>query len=941
MTLRRSRFLSPTLLAALASAALVASGAYLSTVSGQAPAPTPAGDAFETSVRPILAKNCFSCHSDRLHTADLSLEAFRDGSGTAAKPEVWVKVLDKLKAGTMPPRTMPPMAPADREAVVAWIEKSLGAAANGTTSGANADPGRVTARRLNRAEYNNTIRDLLGVTLHPADEFPVDDSGYGFDNIGDVLSMSPLLMEKYMNAARAVSKAAVFGEPYQIKPGLMVKLEGKKIQDDMQATGNITPYSARGSVFTTYHFPVDAEYEFHIRYQNFRGGEQVQQADPNAPARGRGAGRGARGATGARGAGGATGAGGSPAVAPSEQGAQAGATGAEAGARGATGLPAVAAGDQGAQAGAPDDPQAAAGAQANAPNGDAPARGQGRGRGFGPGFVRRPLTDEERKARYEASCNAAPAEPLVFTIDGKQVYSYVVRGVTECEYSRGENIIRVKLAAGDHVLRVSFPGYANMDDPLKNVNPSDGRRRLYVDFMNVFGPYSPSTEAPAGYKKIFICAPQAQAQSVQQCTHDIVEHLLMRAYRRPATADEVQKFTALAAQVQKKDSFQESIRVVIQAVLMSPNFLYRIERDPPSAAGAARADKQAVQGASAYRVNDFELASRLSYFLWSSMPDDELFDAAAKGQLHDPPVLKAQVQRMLKDEKASSLADNFAAQWLNLRLMDRKKPDAAKFPLVDDELLDAMRRETLMFVEAIIHEDRSVLDFIDGKFAFLNGPLARYYGMTGIDGEQMQRVSLDGEQRSGILTQASILSISSYATRTSPVLRGKWVLDNLLGAAPPPPPDGVPPLVEAGLGTATSMRERLEQHRANPSCSVCHNQMDPIGFGLENYDASGAYRTKDGNFDIDNSGTLPDGRSFKGAKALKQTLRGQSDAFATNFTEKLMTYALGRGLERPDRRVVGEITSGAAADSYKFSSFVFGIITSSPFQMRALPEGGN
>jgi hypothetical protein len=323
------------------------------------------------------------------------------------------------------------------------------------------------------------------------------------------------------------------------------------------------------------------------------------------------------------------------------------------------------------------------------------------------------------------------------------------------------------------------------------------------------------------------------------------------------------------------------------------------------------------------------------------MPDDELFEAASKGKLHDPAVLKAEVERMIKDEKASSLADNFASQWLNLRLMDRKKPDAAKFPLVDDELLDSMRKETLMFVEAIIHEDRSVLDFLDGKFTYVNGPLARYYGIRGVDGEQMQRVTLDGEQRSGILTQASILSISSYATRTSPVLRGKWVLDNLLGAAPPPPPDGVPPLVEAGLGTATSMRQRLEQHRANPSCSVCHNQMDPIGFGLENYDASGAFRTKDGNFDIDSSGTLPDGRSFTGAKGLKQTLRGQADAFATNFTEKLMTYALGRGLERSDHRIVMEITSAAAANGYKFSTFVSGIINSRPFQMRALPEGVN
>jgi len=904
---RRTSFPGPTAFAVIAAAALVGSGTYV-TVSGQAPAPVPASpaaiDEYQSTVAPVLAKNCVSCHSDRLHTSNLSLEAFHDGNEALQKRDVWVKVLDKLKAGTMPPRSMPPMAAGDRDAVVGWIEKSLGVATTASVAGSNADPGRVTARRLNRTEYNNTIHDLLGVTLRPADEFPVDDSGYGFDNIGDVLSMSPMLMEKYMNAAKVVSRAAVFGEPYLPTPGLIVKIEGKKIQDDMQATGNITPYSARGSLFTTYHFPVDAEYEFHIRYQNFRGGEQVQQADGNGPARGRGRGAGAQGAGGQAG----------PAAAPETPGAQ--------------GPGQAADGGQAAPANPPANPQD--------PQALAAGRG-GRGRGGAP-FVRRPLTEEERKARYEASCNAVPAEPLVFTIDGKQVYTYAVRGVSECEYSRGENIIKVRLTAGDHALRVSFPGYANMDDPLKNVNPNDGRRRLYVDFMNVFGPYAPSTEPPAGYSKIFICSPQAQGQSVQKCTHDIVDHLLMRAYRRPATADEVQKFAALAAQVQKRDSFQESIRVVVQAVLMSPNFLYRIERD--QAPAVASTVPQTARPTS-YRVNDFELASRLSYFLWSSMPDDALFDAASAGKLHDPAVLKMQVERMLKDDRSASLADNFAAQWLNLRLMDRKKPDAAKFPLVDDELLDAMRRETLMFTEAIIHEDRSVLDFIDGNYTFVNGPLARYYGIKGVDGEQMQRVSLDGEQRSGILTQSSILSIASYATRTSPVLRGKWVLDTFLGAAPPPPPDGVPPLVEAGLGTATSMRERLEQHRANPSCSVCHNQMDPIGFGLENYDASGAFRTKDGNFDIDNSGTLPSGRSFKGAKELKQTLRAQGDAFATNFSEKLMTYALGRGLERSDRAVVGEVTSAAASSGYKFSSFVFGIINSRPFQMRSLPEGVN
>jgi hypothetical protein len=296
---------------------------------------------------------------------------------------------------------------------------------------------------------------------------------------------------------------------------------------------------------------------------------------------------------------------------------------------------------------------------------------------------------------------------------------------------------------------------------------------------------------------------------------------------------------------------------------------------------------------------------------------------------------------MLADPKAETLAKNFGEQWLNLRLMDRKKPDAAKFSRVDDELLDAMRQETLLFIDEVIRKDRSILDFIDGRFTYLNGPLARFYGIAGVDGEAFTRVELDGEQRSGIVTQAAVLSVSSYATRTSPVIRGKWVLENLLGAAPPPPPDNIPALQEADLGEAASMRQRLEEHRKNPSCAACHAQMDPIGFGLENYDADGSWRTKEGRFDIDSSGTLPDGRSFTGAKGLKQILMSQSHAFTQNFTEKLLTFALGRGMERSDRALVGQISGKVAQQGYRFSALVSSIVNSPAFQMRSASSGDN
>ena len=822
------------------------------TLRGQDPTRAAADD-FQQTVLPVLSKNCFSCHSDRVRSGGLSLEAFRnDPALITQKPEVWAKMLDKVKAGTMPPRPLAPLAPEESGAITGWIQRlgaSVGLSANVS---ADIDPGRVTARRLNRAEYNNTIRDLLGVSLRPADEFPIDDSGYGFDNIGDVLSMSPMLMEKYMNAARSVSRAAVFGESYPEKPTLIVRLMPKKIQDDMQATGSITPFSARGAMYANFHAPVDGEYEFRFRYQNFRGGEPVVQTD------------------------------------------------------GTRGLPRRSGGA--AEAGAP----------------------AGRGRGA---LQRRPITDEERAVRYERSCAAAPPEPLVFTIDATAVFTYAVRGTTDCEYSRGESVVRATLTAGDHALRASFPGLSNISDVRTNFNP-DGRRKLYIDYMDVLGPFSPSTATPPGFKKIFVCGERGKYTA--RCERQIVENLVTRAYRRPAASQEVDRLMDLLNEVRRRDSFEEAMRAVVQAVLMSPNFLFRIERDPASA--KATAGKPA-DAAGTYPISDYELASRLSYFLWSSMPDDELFQAAAQKRLREPGVLDAHVRRMLSDPKAGSLAKNFGEQWLNLRLMDRKKPDAAKFPLVDDELLDAMRQETLLFVNAVIREDRSILDFIDGRFTYVNGPLARFYGIPGVDGEQFKRVELDGEQRSGIVTHGSVLSISSYATRTSPVIRGKWVLENLLGAAPPPPPDDIPALREDNLGTEASLRQRLEQHRADPACSACHSSMDPIGFGLENFDAAGAWRMKEGNFDIDSSGTLPDGRSFTGAKGLKQVLLSQSHAFTQNFTEKLLTYALGRGLERSDRALVGRISGNVARQNYRFSTLVASIVNSPAFQMRSISGG--
>jgi hypothetical protein len=406
---------------------------------------------------------------------------------------------------------------------------------------------------------------------------------------------------------------------------------------------------------------------------------------------------------------------------------------------------------------------------------------------------------------------------------------------------------------------------------------------------------------------------------------------MRRAWRRPVTPAEVDaKYKLVAVARKERDSFDEGVRLALEAILVSPDFLFHIEREP----------KTPVRGAAAHPVSDHEFASRLSYFLWASMPDEELSRLADQGWLRQPGVLEQQVRRMMADPKASNLVDNFAAQWLQLRNLGRTKPDAQRFPAVDDELLDNMRRETSLFVEAVIKEDRSVLDFLDAPFTFVNGILARHYGIPGVFGEEFQRVTLDGEKRGGLLTQGAILTVSSYPTRTSPPVRGKWVLENLLGAAPPPPPPNIPVLNETDLGKTVSMRERMEQHRKDPSCGVCHNQLDPIGFGLESYDAVGAWREKDGEVPIDTSGVLPDGKSFQGAKDLKQILRGQAAAFTRNLTEKMLTFALGRGLESYDRRAVEDIVRKMEQNGYRFSTLVLEIVNSKPFGMRSGDTGG-
>lgn len=597
-------------------------------------------DAFAQELRPIFAKYCVSCHGGKKPKAHLALDAFKDEDAFSKDPELLDKIQEKLRAREMPPQNKPQPGQDERKTITRWIDAKLAKLSQSVPG--QRDPGRVTIRRLNRVEYNNTIRDLVGIDFHGADDFPCDDVGYGFDNIGDVLSMAPILMEKYLDAAeRIVAKAF---------------------------------------------------------------------------------------------------------------------------------------------------------------------------------------------------------------------------------------------------------------------------------------------ETPQVRERIMFCQPTEQTKI--DCARKIIERFVFHAYRRAVKTDEVDRLVGLVRQAEAQgDSFDKGIQLALQAILVSPHFLFRIELD------SQPRNEQAI-----HAVNDFELASRLSYFLWSSMPDHELFEQARQGKLHEEPILESQVRRMLKDGKAHSLVENFAGQWLELRSLKNVSPDPGLFPGFDEALRAAMLKESELFFGAVAKEDRSILDFLDADFTFLNERLARHYGINGVHGDQFQRVHLTTDQRGGILTQASILTVTSNPTRTSPVKRGKWILDNLLGTPPPPPPPDVPELKEGKELTGT-LRQRMEQHRANPSCATCHQRMDPLGFGFENYDAIGTWRTLDGKSPIDPSGVLPDGKSFKGPKELKAILKGKEEEFRRCFTEKLLTYALGRGLEFYDKAAVEQISRNLAQKGNRFSALVVEIVKSDPFQKRRGKKG--
>ncbi|HYL99503.1 MAG TPA: DUF1592 domain-containing protein, partial [Blastocatellia bacterium] len=758
------------------------------------------------------------------------------------------KIVQKLKAGEMPPPGMPGPDKADIDKVTGWISDYL------KDNGENAKQtdrrpiaGRVTAHRLNRTEYNNTVRDLLGVDFQPADDFPQDDSGYGFDNIGDVLSLSPVLMEKYLAAAEKVARGAVFGPPPMQATLVRARTIQRYVKNNPKPLFDYdeTGLTLANAVHLTYKFPVDAEYVIRARLAGQRpaGSEAIQMA---------------------------------------------------------------------------------------------------------------------------------------LWIDGKeqQAVSFDPGAVAMFERDRQDlwamsQEFRLKLTAGNHWISVAIPHlYEGLPPSYGGPNPSkrpippppvfepppgvppDRVAELKKEFdkrqaevvpangprinsIEIGGPYNEAKgPSPASLKDIYVCG-DFDGHHRPGCARKIVAALARRAYRHPVTPQEVDKLVGLVSMAQKQgDSFEEGLTVAIEAMLVSPHFLFRIESDPYGTGSGS--DRVASKAFGSHPLNQYELASRLSYFLWSSMPDDELLSAADKGILNQPAVLEAEVKRMLQDPKSGALAENFGGQWLELRKLDSAKPDRQKFPQWDEYLRWSMRRETEMFFENVMHQDRSIFDFIDGNYTFLNEQLADFYHIPGVKGAEFRKVELAPNiNRAGILTQASVLTVSSYATRTSPVLRGKWILENILDDPPPPPPPDVPNLDESKIGSTMSLREQLELHRKNAICASCHSRMDPLGFGLENFNAIGAWRTMDGKFQIDSSGTLPNGKSFKGPRELEAIVMADPSQFTKCFARKLLTYALGRGLEKYDDAPVQKIVANAAAHNYRLSSVVMGIVDSLPFEDRS------
>jgi hypothetical protein len=817
----------------------------------QAPAARPASTADD--FRPLLNQYCVTCHNAKAKTGGLQLESV-DLAQVGHDPDLWEKVVKKLRAGMMPPVGMPAPAADARARFVKFLETRLDDAA-----AASPNPGRPLVHRLNRAEYADAIRDLLDLDVDPSTLLPADDSSAGFDNIADVLGVSPVLLESYLSAADRISALAV-GDP-KAPPSSEVY----RVRQDASQSRHVEglPLGTVGGFVIERTLPLDAEYQFQVKLfrtnlGTMRGLEQPHQLEISV------------------------------------------------------------------------DGQrvhiASFGGDKDVTNSSANPT----------------LTGDEIDDRFtvRVPLKAGPRSIAVAFVEKTSAY----------------NTRRLQSYIRSSADTIDFSGFPHIDQfiitgPFKptGVGETPSRKRIFICHPSAFAPDGASARSPdrAGDRKAAVAistasqstdsaksrrsSPEQHASEVGSevgCASRILNALARRAYRGDVSAKDMQTLMDFYARGRAETGrFDGGIAMALRRLLASPKFVFRVEREP-----------ETLSPGTVYRLSDLELASRLAFFLWSSIPDDELLRVAEQGRLQSRPVLEQQVRRMLADPKAQALVTNFAGQWLQLRNLRTKVPNSFQFPDFDDDLRRAMVSEVELFFRSVMDEDRNVLDLMTADYTFVNERLARHYGIPGIYGSHMRRITLTDDARRGLLGKGAILMVTSHAHRTSPVLRGKWVLENIVGVSPAPPPDNVPALSdEEHPNKPRSGREVLEQHRANPVCASCHRVLDPIGFALENYDAVGAWRTRDGGTlgdPVDASGQLVDGTKVDGVVALRQALVRDPQVFVRTMTEKLLTYAVGRGLNATDMPAVRKIVRDAASKDYRFSALVLGIVNSPQFGMR-------
>ena len=929
----------------------------------------PKTPSFEKDVVPLLKTYCYDCHGDGAHKADLALDDYASTADVRNDRKKWEAVLGNVTRHIMPPDDggVIPTQP-EREVIAQFLEHELY-----QLDPAHPDPGRVTLRRLNRAEYNNAVRDLVGVDFKPAADFPPDDSGYGFDNIGDVLSLPPVLMEKYLTAADKVLDQAIVTEPIQSRtfrvPASLAQVGFNAIGDRGDGWMQLISLE-EDDVAAELTLPAAGDYVFRVHaFAKPTGGAMMgagnnsfmpDEKNPEPTFVGFAlddayVGRANLGTDEAH-----------PGTYEVRLGVPAGRH------RFRAVVPRQRGGDKelimlngrlgkqqpgimfvkwlevegplpAATRRQPAAALAAVGEPSTTPDGARVFRRNGE--------VATTITvahDGEVVLRVQAFAKQAGSEAtrMEFRIDGKPLKTFDVIAPATMEPVPGQRVfsltllvpqpevyeLRTQLTGGTHRFTAAFVNaFADSD----NANPNLRERNLTIQNLEVADLSAPvlTPPIPPALEELFA---KHRREPSAKAARGIVGDFARRAWRRPLATDELDRLMRLYTLARNQgDSFEAGVKLALKATLVSPHFLFLGDGALP--APTTRIVKTSSSAPTALTaaapLDDYTLASRLSFFLWSSVPDDELLTLAERQKLR--PQIEAQVRRMLASPKSHALVDNFAGQWLQIRSLETMQPDKDLFPGFDPNLRNAMQRETELFFEYVMDEDRSVFDFLTGDYTFLNTRLAKFYGLPAVRGSEFQKVSLVGTPRRGVLTQASVLTLTSNPTRTSPVKRGKWVLENILGTPPPPPPPNVPDLDDKARKLTGTLRQQMEQHRANPTCASCHARMDPIGFGLENFNAIGAWRDQDGEAPIDSSGKLGGDDTFAGAADLSNLLaRKRADEFRRCLAEKMLTYSLGRGVDYYDRPAVDRIVRTLEANGDKFSSLILAVAQSFPFQNR-------